>query len=189
VLQPGGGVDRIVVRAIVSGRKDVIAKIARGDTVGSICDFTQDGGRAAVTGDYGCEEPYPMFSLKTHAIITGSLFAAIIVMAIVGNVLHDSGYLPDSSAAQLAAKIIFFTLFLAFGFSCIPLMVKLVLAGQTAIGNTDVGIVRLVAAHETRIVLVLWLLIGLGLAIAIPAAIQDGFFDNVPSAANGQPAR
>jgi hypothetical protein len=32
-----------------------------------------------------------MFSLKTHAIITGGLFAAIIVLALIGNVLHDSG--------------------------------------------------------------------------------------------------
>jgi hypothetical protein len=130
-----------------------------------------------------------MLSLKSHAIITGSLFAAIIVTAIAGNALHDSGYLPDSSSAQLAAKILFFSLFLAFGFSCIPLMVKLVLAGQTAIGNADVGIVRHVAAHETRIVIVFWLLIGLGLAIAIPAAIQDGFFDSSPTAVNGQPPR
>jgi hypothetical protein len=189
VLQPNGGVDRIVVREIVSGRKDVIAKIARGGTLGSICDFAQDGGRAGVMGVYGGEEPDPMFSLKTHAIITGGLFAAIVVMAMIGNVLHDSGYLPDSSAAQLIAKLIFFTLFLAFGFSCIPLMVKLVLAGQTTIGNADVGIVRHVAAHETHIDIVFWLLLGLGLAIAIPAAIQDGFFDSEPSAAKGQPAR
>ena len=130
-----------------------------------------------------------MFSLKTHAIITGSLFAAIIAMAILGNVLHDSGYLPDSSAAQLAAKIIFFTLFLAFGFSCIPLMVKAVLAGQTVIGNGNVGMVRHVAANEKLIVIILWLLIGLGLAIAIPAAIQDGFFDSSPNATDGRPAR
>jgi hypothetical protein len=118
-----------------------------------------------------------MLSLKTHALITGGLFAAIIVMAMIGSALHDSGYIADSSASQLAAKIIFFTLFLAFGFSAIPLMVKLVLAGQVGIGNADVGIVRLVAAHETRIVIGFWLFLGLGLAIAIPAAIRDGFFD------------
>jgi hypothetical protein len=177
VLQPSGGVDRVVVRAVVSGRKDFIAKIACGGTLGSICDFAQDGGRAGVTGDYGAEEPDPMFSLKTHAITTGGLFAAIVLMAMIGNALHDSGYIADSSSSQLAAKIIFFTLFLAFGFSCIPLMVKLVLAGQTTIGNADVGIVRFAAAHETWIVIVLWLLIGLGLVIAIPAAIRDGFLD------------
>jgi hypothetical protein len=189
LLQPRGGVDRVVVSEIVSARKDVIVKIAHGGTLGRICDFAQDGGRAGVTGDYGAEEPNLMFSLKTHAIITGGLFAAMIVMAMVGGALHDNGYIADSSNSQLAAKIIFFTLFLAFGFSAIPLMVKLVLAGQTAIGNADVGVVRHVAAHETRIVIMLWVLIGLGLAIAIPAAIHDGFFDSSPSAANGQSTR
>jgi len=118
-----------------------------------------------------------MFSLKTHAIITGCLFAAIVVLAMLGNVLHDGGYLPDSSGVQIAARILFFGLLLAFGFSCIPLMVKLVLAGQVGIGNGDVALVRLAVAHQTRIIVALWILIGLGLLIAIPAAIKDDFFN------------
>ena len=48
-----------------------------------------------------------MFSLKVYAIITGALFAAIIVMAIAGNVLHDQGLLPDNSGSQVAARVIF----------------------------------------------------------------------------------
>ncbi len=44
-----------------------------------------------------------MLSLKSHAIITGGLLAAIIVMAMIGNVLHDQGYIPDSSTSQFAA--------------------------------------------------------------------------------------
>lgn len=121
-----------------------------------------------------------MFSLKTHALITAGLLVAIIVLAMVGNVLHDGGYLPDSSTAQRAAQIVFFTLFLAFGFSSVPLMVKLVLDGQMTIGNADVGLVQAATKHETRIVLGVWLLLALGLAIAIPAAIEDGFFDASP---------
>ncbi len=128
-----------------------------------------------------------MLSLRSHAIITGSLFAAIIVMAIIGNVLHDGGYLPDSSTAQLMAKIIFFALFLTFGFSCIPVIVKLVLAGQIAIGNGEVGIVRAIAAHETRVVIGFWLFLALGLAIALPAAVHDGFFDAASKSAAGHP--
>jgi hypothetical protein len=124
-----------------------------------------------------------MFSLKAHALITGGLFAGIIVMAMIGNVLHDSGYLPDSSAAQLAARVIFFGLFLAFGFSCIPLMLKAFIAGQVGIGNGDVGIIRTIAAHQTGIVIGFWLFLAAGLAIAIPAAIHDGFFDATPPTA------
>lgn len=126
-----------------------------------------------------------MFSLKTHGIITGGLFAAIIVMAMAGGVLHDNGYIANSSASQLAAKIIFFTLFLAFAFSIIPFGLKLFLAGQMAIGNGGVGIIRTVAAHQAGIVVGFWLFCLLGLAIAIPAAIQDGFFGEPGPAALG----
>jgi hypothetical protein len=37
--------------------------------------------------------------------------------------------------------------------------------------------VRLVAAHQTGVIVTLWVLIALGLLIAIPAAIVNGFFD------------
>jgi hypothetical protein len=137
----------------------------------------ENGGAA---GLFGFEGPHPMFSLKAHAIITGGLFAAIIAMAMIGGVLHDQGYLPDSSATQLAARIIFFGLFLAFAYSTIPLGLKLFLAGQTVVGNADVGIIRAVAAHQTGVVIGAWLFISLGLAIAIPAALRDGFFGYTP---------
>jgi hypothetical protein len=146
--------------------------------LGSFADLAQDENGDVVVGRRaGCRA---MFSLKVHAIITGALFAAIIVTALIGNVLHDQGLLADSSAAQVAARVIFFTLFLAFAYSTVPLMVKIVLAGQVKIGNGDVGIVRAVTKHQTRVVIAFWVLISLGLAIAIPAAIQDGFFDPEP---------
>jgi len=126
-----------------------------------------------------------MFSLKVHAIITGALFAAIVVLAMIGNVLHDQGLLPDNSASQMAARVIFFGLFLAFGYSAIPLMVKLVLAGQVKIGNEDVTLVRSAIAQQTRIIIAFWVLITAGLLIAIPAAIHDGFFDSDLPAASG----
>jgi hypothetical protein len=130
-----------------------------------------------------------MFSLKIHAIITGTLFGAIVVFAIIGNVLRGQGLLADSSTAQMVAQVVFFALFLAFGYSAIPLMVKIVLAGQVKIGNGDVGLVRALVRHERNVVIVFWVLISLGLAIAIPAAIHDGFFDDDPTAGIAKPAK
>ncbi|MGH6726568.1 MAG: hypothetical protein ACREB8_08490 [Pseudolabrys sp.] len=130
-----------------------------------------------------------MFSLKTHAMITGGLLTAIIVLAAVGNVLHDSGYIADGSISQRAAQIVFFTLFLAFTFSTIPFGLKLFLAGQVAVGNGEVGLIRAVAAHQAAIVVGAWLFLGLGLAIAIPAAIQDGFLGSAPSTAAAGPSQ
>ncbi|MBV9260141.1 MAG: hypothetical protein JO205_02100 [Pseudolabrys sp.] len=119
-------------------------------------------------------------SLRAHAIITASLFGAIIVFAIVGNVLHDAGILKDGAVIQAAAKYLFFALFLGFGYSAIPLMVKFVLAGQVVIGNADVTVVRAAIARERLIVFTLWGLITLGLVIAIPAAVMNGMFSSAP---------
>ncbi len=88
-----------------------------------------------------------MFSLKAHALISGALLAAMIVLAMASSFLHDNGYLPDSSAVQLLARVVFFGLFLAFGFSCVPTMLKIFLAGQAAIGNGNAAIIRTIAAH------------------------------------------
>ena len=122
-----------------------------------------------------------MLSLKAHAIISGALFATMIVGAIVGNIAHDSGLLRDGSTVQFVVMITYFTLFVAFGYSMIPLMVKLVLKGQGAIGNSNVGVVRVAVANERTIVIAFWVLITLGLAVALPEAIKDGFFSPDPA--------
>ena len=100
------------------------------------------------------------------------------IMAIAGNVLHDRGYLPHSSGTQFAAASSSFALLLAFGFSCIPTMLKFFLAGQIAIGDGNVTIVRAIAAspdqrRDRRLVLHFF-----GLTVALPAAIHDCFFDD-----------
>ncbi len=116
-----------------------------------------------------------MFSLRTHAIISGALFAAMILFAIGGNLVTGGRPLKDPTL-MLGAKVLIFGLFLAFGFSLIPLMLKIFLAGQVAIGNGEVGIVKTLAAHQAATVWVIWGLFIAGMAIAIPAAIDDNFF-------------
>ncbi|QEX24269.1 hypothetical protein FRZ61_42100 [Hypericibacter adhaerens] len=116
-----------------------------------------------------------MFSLRTHAIISGALFAAMILFAIGGNIVTGGRPLKDPTL-MLGAKILIFGLFLAFGFSVIPLLLKIFLAGQGAIGNSEVGLVKTLAAHQTAVVWVIWGIFIAGLALAIPAAINDDFF-------------
>lgn len=92
-----------------------------------------------------------MFSLRTHALICGGIFAFTILIAVLGNILEAAGIvLPER--AQAPAQIVFFVLFLAMGFSAIPLMVKLVLAGHVRMGNADKPIIRTLIAHENRII-------------------------------------
>lgn len=118
-----------------------------------------------------------MLSLRAHAIICASIFAAIIILAMLGNVLHDSGVVEDGPTIRLTAMILFFGLTVALMFSAIPVMVKLVLGFQVGIGNAGQPVVARFIARERLIIFVIWGLIALGLVIAVPAAIIDGAFD------------
>jgi hypothetical protein len=116
-----------------------------------------------------------MFSLRTHAIISGALFAALILLAVLGNLMNSGRPLKDP-ALLMGARILFFGLFLALGFSLVPLMLKIFLAAQVKIGNAELGLIKTLAAHQTTVVWVVWGIFIAGLAIAIPAAINDNFF-------------
>lgn len=118
-----------------------------------------------------------MLSLRAHALITGGVFAAMIVLAAIGNALHDQGLLTDSFQVQIGARVVFFALTLALFFSAIPLMVKLVLGAQVRLGNAARPAVRRLVARERWIVFAMWGFSALGLAIALPAAIRDGLFE------------
>jgi hypothetical protein len=121
-----------------------------------------------------------MLSLRAHAIITGAIFAFIVAIAGLANILEASGIIKQPDEPQTWAMVLFFALFLALGYSAIPLMVKVFLAGQVMIGNGNVAIVKAAAAHQTAIVVVFWSLCTAGLVLAIPAAIDDGFFGPGP---------
>ena len=117
-----------------------------------------------------------MFSLRTHAIISGGLLAAIIVFAMLGSALQGSGLVTRPERLELPAKLLFFGLFLALGFSCVPLLLKLFVAGQSQIGNAGIAPVSFLARHATGITIGVWLFFLLGLSLAVPAAIDDGAF-------------
>ncbi len=118
-----------------------------------------------------------MFSLRTHAIITAVIFATIVGLAMLGNAIEASGAVLASPAVRRASMITFLALAVALMFSAVPLMVKLVLGFQSAIGNAGRPVVARWIARERAIIFVLWALLALGLAVAVPAAIIDGAFD------------
>jgi len=117
-----------------------------------------------------------MLSLRAHLSITGGLFAAMIALAVVGTALHDRGVLADGSGMQIAARILFFGLTLALGFSAIPVMVKLVLGGLSKANPADPAAIAGRRSAEAAVIWALWGLCALGLAVALPAAIAAGIF-------------
>jgi hypothetical protein len=124
-----------------------------------------------------------MLSLRAHVIICVSLFAALIGLAIIGTVLQRMGVGPPTGSIRYVALGLYFGLFVAFGLSAIPVIVKLVLSAQVRVGNQDVAAVAAAIRHQNTIIWSLMGVIAAGLVIAIPAAIAGGMFGDGPARA------
>ena len=72
--------------------------------------------------------------------------------------------------------VVYFVLFCVLGFSIVPLAIRVFIFLQIKIGNAEVFLVRFLQAHEQSVVFGVWGLFVLGLCIAVPAGIKDGFF-------------
>ena len=123
-----------------------------------------------------------MYSLRVHVWIFLGLLAAVILLGIAGNLLAAEGFQPMLDRIQLPLRILFFGLVLALAFSFIPVMVKLVIGFQVK-ANAELPVVRSVAALQNKIIWGFWILLALGLAVALPAAIQDDFFGSASTPA------
>ena len=118
-----------------------------------------------------------MLSLRAHVMIAAGIFAAIVVLAMLGNALEASGAIEASPGVRLGSIAVFLGLAVALAFSAVPVMVKLVLGAQRSAGNAGRPVVAALVAHERLIVVTMWALMALGLAVAIPGAILSGAFD------------
>ena len=115
-----------------------------------------------------------MLSLRAQAWIAAGLFAALIGIAILGNVLQAAGMAPPPEAFRRPLMIFYFALFLAFGLSTIPVIVKTVLRAQER--NAGVAPIAALIRHQNKIIWGMWVLAVLGIAVALPAMVKDGFF-------------
>jgi len=123
-----------------------------------------------------------MLSLRTHAMITGGIFAGLLVIGWGGNLLDALGLFPHDPVLQIVALVLVFGLCAGLAFSAAPLMVLTVLRFQVKIGNANRPVIRTLIAHQRVIVFAMWGLMVAGLLLAVPAAILDGAFDmNGPS--------
>ncbi|MBV9570446.1 MAG: hypothetical protein JO056_04310 [Alphaproteobacteria bacterium] len=115
-----------------------------------------------------------MPSTKTFAILCGGSFALLLIIGWGGNILQASGVIRDAGPFRIPILAIMIGLLAVLVISAIPLMVGAVLGFQQHIGNEDVPVIRSAISGRNLIVFVLWGLMALGSAIAIPAAIRDG---------------
>lgn len=122
---------------------------------------------------------HAMLSLRSHALITGAIFVALLVLGWGGNILDAAGLLSHDRAFQIAVFAVMLGLSAALAFSAVPLMVLIVLGFQVQAGNAGRPLIRTLIAHQRAIVFAMWALMAAGLLIAVPAAILDGAFDTI----------
>lgn len=115
-----------------------------------------------------------MRGLVATAAISAGLLVLIAIMLIAGGALELAG-VKSLGVFRWPIAVTFFGLILAFAFSTIPLMLKLVLALQVWLGNAGVPPIKAAIEHQRVIVAAIWAVMALGCAVAIPAAILDGF--------------
>ena len=115
-------------------------------------------------------------STRAYALVLVSAIGALVLLGVAAAVLQRTAAYRDGVALETPVKIVVFAAFLAMGFSAMPLMLRFFLAGQRRLGNAGHPLVRLLAEHETGVVIGFWSMCVVGLAIAVPFAITDGLF-------------
>ena len=120
-----------------------------------------------------------MPSTRTFAILCGGSFALMLIIGWGGSILQATGVIKNPGALQIPVIALMLTLVVVFAVTAIPLMVSAVFGFQRAIGNENVPVVRSVLGTRNIVIYVIWGLMALGSAIAIPAAIMNGAFNTI----------
>jgi hypothetical protein len=124
---------------------------------------------------------FAMFSLRTHVVIMLVLLGLLIGIPTIASMFLPDGIGRIDPLIRGTVQVFYLLLFLAFGLSTVPVIVKVVLGAQKRIGNADKPVVGAAIRHQNRIIWIMLALMLLGAAIAIPAMILDGGFDTAPA--------
>jgi hypothetical protein len=120
-----------------------------------------------------------LMNIKIFLIIFVSVLGVFILSAVIGNILESNGMLTREvigSKGATAVKIFYLVLFCVMGFSIVPLAIRFFIFMQVKIGNSELFLVQFLQAHEKGVVLGVWCMLIIGLCIAVPGSIKDGFF-------------
>ena len=117
---------------------------------------------------------------KIFLIIFVSAFALILLSDPIFNSLAPNGIETKATLASrdVSLQALFqFTMFLVLGFSIWPPVVKLFVFLQIKIGNAGLPLVKFLQSNERAFIYFVWGMLLIGLCIAFPGSIEEGFFD------------
>jgi len=116
---------------------------------------------------------------RIFIIILAVSFGLMIFGAVIGGIFESSGTVTRetlSPKTSITILIIYFMLFCAAAFAFVPLVVRFFIVMQIKIGNGEFFLIKWFQVHEHAVIYGLWIFMVVGLCIALPAAIKDGFF-------------
>jgi hypothetical protein len=116
--------------------------------------------------------------VKVCALIAAGALAAMVLLSIAGYLIDAKQFVRSPQTLnQLGpyAGVTFFSLFLVMGFALVPLFLRLFVVLQERIGNGELGIVRMLRAHEAGITYGVWAMFLVGALIALPVMLKDLF--------------
>ncbi|UFH53664.1 hypothetical protein [Spirosoma sp. KNUC1025] len=114
-------------------------------------------------------------NLKPYYWLLLGVVITFVLIGLIGNIV-----IPDGVSSPFwlkAGPYIAFALFILFAAALVPISLKGFLIAQHKIGNSGLPMVQLISQHIRYVVIAVWAFFGLGLAIALPFMLKDGFFD------------
>jgi hypothetical protein len=113
--------------------------------------------------------------VKVFGLIAASVFGLFILSAVLNGIYGFDEMVVDPQI-QTAIQMGYFILFLILGFSVIPLFVRLFVVMQIKIGHGELAPIKFLKENEKVVVYCIWAFLAIGLCIALPGSIEEGFF-------------
>lgn len=114
--------------------------------------------------------------IRPHVFTAIAALSCFVIQATIGGWLESTGSITAEDVNIAAYKFFNFSLFLLLSFSIVRPFIRLFVTMQAKIGNGDRASIRFVRTHERAITWGVWGFWSIGLAIALPKIVAEGFF-------------
>ncbi|MBD2753584.1 hypothetical protein [Spirosoma validum] len=120
-------------------------------------------------------------NLKPYYWLLLGIVVVFVLIGLIGNVIIPGGI--NSQFWRKMGPYVVFGLFLLGVASLVPVLLKGFLVAQYKIGNSHLPLVQLINQHSKQVLLTVWVIFGIGMGVALPYMIKDGFFEQAQVAA------
>jgi hypothetical protein len=115
-------------------------------------------------------------NIKPYLIILASIVLGFILIACLRSTRYGYGFYQRMQRNEGTMRVIMFSAFILFGMLAVPVGIKTFLSIQEKIGNGDHHLAKALSRHAREIVYGVWIFYAIGICIALPFMIKNGFF-------------